>query len=92
MTCADLLPPNIIEATLATLKLCLNGKEQLQEIIARKLQKDLMLVDRLSRNVDKKSKFVELVAERLLKFQNTLPITISKVQNKINVLLSTLFR
>ena len=37
MTCADLLPPNLIEATLSTLKLCLNGKEKLQEIIARKL-------------------------------------------------------
>ena len=37
MTCADLLPANIIEATLCTLKLCLNGNDGLQEVIAFKL-------------------------------------------------------
>ena len=86
LTCADLLPPNIIEATLCTLKLCLNGKENLQEIIAHKLRKDLILLDRLSKDVPRKSRFVELVAERLLKYQNTVPIIINKVQNKTNVL------
>ena len=45
-----------------------------------------MLVDRLSKNIDKKSKFVELVAERLLKFQDFIPVIISKVSNKTNVL------
>jgi hypothetical protein len=45
-----------------------------------------MLVDRLSTNVERKSKFVELIAEPLLKFQDFIPIIISKVSNNVNVL------
>ena len=45
-----------------------------------------MLVDRLSGNIERKSKFVQLIAEPLLKFQDFIPIIISKVSNNINVI------
>ena len=58
LTCSDLLPSDLIEAIISTLKLVINRHSDLQEVIARKLQKDLILIDRLSKGTDKKSKFV----------------------------------
>ena len=52
LTCSDLLPSDLIEAIICTLKLVINRHVDLQQIIAKKLQKDLLLVDRLSKGTE----------------------------------------
>ena len=54
-------------------------------MIAYQLQSDIILVNKLSENAETKSRFVELVAEHLLKFQNTVQVVASRVDNKTSI-------
>ena len=52
----------------------------MQALIAKKLHASLQLVDELQKDAEQKSGFVSLVAETLLKFQDSISLVISRVE------------
>ena len=76
----DVMPAKVVSSIINCLKMCMNGRPELQQLIAEHLKTDIKHVDVLQKasTAAEASQFVKLVVEPLLKFNNTRAVVVCK--------------